>query len=103
MIVLTERLQMLLLILLYFLTVLFSKLFSFLKASKVLQKSLLSALFLLSLDVPFSLEYPSIHEAIAAYLEQMSSENYSIYKQASEAAYSIECTCTFMIEVRKKV
>ncbi|XP_048796706.1 rotatin isoform X6 [Lagopus muta] len=72
------------------------------KASKVLQKSLLSALFLLSLDVPFSLEYPSIHEAIAAYLEQMSSENYSIYKQASEAAYSIECTCTFMIEVRKK-
>ncbi|XP_052560090.1 rotatin isoform X1 [Tympanuchus pallidicinctus] len=72
------------------------------KASKVLQKSLLSALFLLSLDVPFSLEYPSIHEAIAAYLEQMSSENYSIYKHASEAAYSIECTCTFMIEVRKK-
>uniref|UniRef100_A0A669P618 Rotatin n=1 Tax=Phasianus colchicus TaxID=9054 RepID=A0A669P618_PHACC len=72
------------------------------KASKVLQKSLLSALFLLSLDVPFSLEYPSIHEAIAAYLEQMSSENYSIYKQASEAANSIECTCTFMIEVRKK-
>ncbi|XP_015710680.1 rotatin isoform X1 [Coturnix japonica] len=72
------------------------------KASKVLQKSLLSALFLLSLDVPFSLEYPSIHEAIAAYLEQMSSENYSIYKQASEAAYSIECTCSFMIEVHKK-
>jgi len=78
-------------------------LFSFLKASKVLQKSLLSALFLLSLDVPFSLEYPSIHEAVAAYLEQMSSENYSIYKQASEAAYSIECTCSFMIEVHKKV
>uniref|UniRef100_A0A8C3LTS1 Rotatin n=1 Tax=Chrysolophus pictus TaxID=9089 RepID=A0A8C3LTS1_CHRPC len=72
------------------------------KASKVLQKSLLSALFLLSLDVPFSLEYPSIHEAIAAYLEQMSSENYSIYKQASETANSIECTCTFMIEVHKK-
>ncbi len=92
--VLIERLQMLLL---------FWKLFSFLKASKVLQKSLLSALFLLSLDVPFSLEYPSIHEAVAAYLEQMSSENYSIYKQASEAAYSIECTCSFMIEVHKKV
>uniref|UniRef100_A0A669P9G5 Rotatin n=1 Tax=Phasianus colchicus TaxID=9054 RepID=A0A669P9G5_PHACC len=73
------------------------------KASKVLQKSLLSALFLLSLDVPFSLEYPSIHEAIAAYLEQMSSENYSIYKQASEAANSIECTCTFMIEGEKNL
>ncbi|XP_071593170.1 rotatin isoform X4 [Heliangelus exortis] len=72
------------------------------KASKILQKSLLNALFLLSLDVSFSLEYPSIHESIAAYLEQMSTENYSIYKQASEAAYSIECTCSFMIEVHKK-
>ncbi|XP_037236561.1 rotatin isoform X2 [Falco rusticolus] len=72
------------------------------KASKVLQKSLLNALFLLSLDVPFSLEYPSIHESIAAYLEQMSTENYSIYKQASGTAYSIECTCSFMAEVHKK-
>ncbi|XP_069709364.1 rotatin isoform X1 [Phaenicophaeus curvirostris] len=72
------------------------------KASKVLQKSLLNALFLLSLDTSFSLEHPSIHESVAAYLEQMSTENYSIYKQASEAAYSIECTCSFMTEVRKK-
>nr|XP_027307707.2 rotatin isoform X1 [Anas platyrhynchos] len=72
------------------------------KASKVSQKSLLNALFLLSMDVPFSLEYPSIHEAVAAYLEQMSSENYSIYKKASEAVYSTECTCSFMTEVHKK-
>ncbi|NWW73828.1 RTTN protein, partial [Climacteris rufus] len=72
------------------------------KASKVTQKSLLNALFLLSLDMSFSLEYPSIHESIAAYLEQMSTENYSIYKQVSEAAYSIECTCSFMVEVHKK-
>ncbi|NXG47902.1 RTTN protein, partial [Psilopogon haemacephalus] len=72
------------------------------KAGKVLQKSLLSALFLLSLDVPFSVEYPSIQESIAAYLEQMSSEDYRIYKQASEVAYSMECTCSFMAEVQKK-
>uniref|UniRef100_A0A8B9IZN8 Rotatin n=1 Tax=Amazona collaria TaxID=241587 RepID=A0A8B9IZN8_9PSIT len=72
------------------------------KASKVLQKSLLNALFILSLDVSFSLEYPSICESIAAYLEQMSTESYSIYKQVSEAAYSIECTCSFMVEVHKK-
>ncbi|NXI34262.1 RTTN protein, partial [Galbula dea] len=72
------------------------------KASKVLHNSLLSALFLLSLDVSFSEEYPSIHESVAAYLEQMSTENYTIYKQASEAAYSIECTCSFMAEVHKK-
>ncbi|KAF1571240.1 UNVERIFIED_CONTAM: Rotatin, partial [Eudyptes robustus] len=72
------------------------------KASKVLEKNLLNALFLLSVDMSFSLEYPRIHESIAAYLEQMSTENYSIYKQASEAAYSIECTCSFMTEVHKK-
>ncbi|NWR34815.1 RTTN protein, partial [Tachuris rubrigastra] len=72
------------------------------KASKVIQKSLLNALFLLSLDMSFSLEYPSIHESIAAYLEQMSTENYSIYKRVSEAAYSIECACSFMVEVHKK-
>ncbi|NWT80047.1 RTTN protein, partial [Lanius ludovicianus] len=72
------------------------------KASKVTQKSLLNALFLLSLDMSFSLEYPSIHESVAAYLEQMSTENYSIYKQVSEAAYSIECTCSFMVEIHKE-
>ncbi|NXB78861.1 RTTN protein, partial [Donacobius atricapilla] len=72
------------------------------KASKVTQKSLLNALFLLSLDMSFSLEYPSMHESVAAYLEQMSTENYSIYKQVSEAAYSIECTCSFMVEVHKE-
>ncbi|KAF1454692.1 Rotatin, partial [Spheniscus demersus] len=72
------------------------------KASKVLEKNLLNALFLLSVDMSFSLEYPRIHESVAAYLEQMSTENYSIYKQASEAAYSIECTCSFMTEVHKK-
>ncbi|KAF4801319.1 hypothetical protein TURU_036040 [Turdus rufiventris] len=73
------------------------------KASKVTQKSLLNALFLLSLDMSFSMEYPSMHESVAAYLEQMSTENYSIYKQVSEAAYSIECTCSFMVEVHKEV
>ncbi|EMP35653.1 Rotatin, partial [Chelonia mydas] len=73
------------------------------KASKVLPESLVTALFLLSLDMPFSLEYPSIHESVAAYLEQMNSENYSIYKQAAEAVYSIDCTCNFMMDVRKEV
>ncbi|NWX99551.1 RTTN protein, partial [Nothoprocta ornata] len=72
------------------------------KASQVLPKHLVDALFLLSLDMPFSLEYPNVHESTAAYLEQMSSENYSIYKQASESAYSIECTCSFMMETHKE-
>ncbi|XP_042319434.1 rotatin isoform X2 [Sceloporus undulatus] len=72
------------------------------KASSVLPESLLIALFEISIDMPFSLEYPNIHESVVAYLEQMNSENYSIYKQAAEAAYSIECSCNFMMDVRKE-
>uniref|UniRef100_A0A670ZPV2 Rotatin n=1 Tax=Pseudonaja textilis TaxID=8673 RepID=A0A670ZPV2_PSETE len=72
------------------------------KATSVLPESLVTALFVLSVDMPFSLEYPNIHESITAYLEQMNSENYSIYKQAAEAAYSIECACNFMLDVRKE-
>lgn len=53
--------------------------------------------------MPFSLEYPSIHDSVTAYLEQINSKNYSTYKQASEAAYSIECTCNFMVDVCKEV
>ncbi|XP_067393592.1 rotatin [Emydura macquarii macquarii] len=72
------------------------------KASKVLPENLVTALFLLSLDMPFSLEYPSIHESVAAYLEQMNSESYSIYKQATNIVYSIDCTCNFMMDVHKE-
>ncbi|XP_019380164.1 PREDICTED: rotatin isoform X1 [Gavialis gangeticus] len=72
------------------------------KANSVLPESLLTALFLLSLDMPFSLEYPNTHESVAAYLEQMNSENYSIYKQAAEAVYSIECACNFMMDIHKE-
>ncbi|XP_032078942.1 rotatin isoform X1 [Thamnophis elegans] len=72
------------------------------KATSVLPETLVTALFVLSVDMPFSLEYPNIHESVIAYLEQMNSENYSIYKQAAEAAHSMECACNFMLDVRKK-
>ncbi|XP_060630977.2 rotatin isoform X2 [Anolis sagrei] len=72
------------------------------KASSVLPEILLTALFDISMDMPFSLEYPNIHESVVAYLEQMNSENYIIYKQAAEAAYSIECSCNFMMDVHKQ-
>lgn len=62
-----------------------------------------AALFLVCLDLPLSLEYPNIHETAVAYLEQLSSENYSLYKQAAEAVYSIECTCNFLSDVAKEV
>ncbi|XP_037661680.1 rotatin isoform X3 [Choloepus didactylus] len=71
------------------------------KASQFLPESMSAALFLLSLDMPFSLEYPNIHEAVVAYLEQLNSENYSIYKRTAEALYSIECSCNFMSDVGK--
>ncbi|KAM5219585.1 rotatin isoform 2-T2 [Hipposideros larvatus] len=72
------------------------------KASHFLPEPLSAALFLVSLDMPISLEYPNIHEAVVAYLEQLNSENYSIYKRTAEAVYSIECTCNFLSDVGKE-
>ncbi|XP_049755865.1 rotatin isoform X1 [Elephas maximus indicus] len=72
------------------------------KASQFLPEPVSAALFLLSLDVPFSLEYPNVHEAVVAYLEQLNAENYSLYKRTAEAVYSIECTCNFMADVGKE-
>ncbi|XP_045646211.1 rotatin isoform X2 [Ursus americanus] len=72
------------------------------KASHLLPEPMSAALFLVSLDMPISLEYPNIHEAVVAYLEQLNSENYSIYKRTAEAAYSIECTCNFLSDVGKE-
>ncbi|XP_005065445.2 rotatin isoform X1 [Mesocricetus auratus] len=72
------------------------------KASEFLPESLSAALFLVSLDMPISLEYPEIHDAVVAYLEQLDSENYSIYKRTAEAVYSIECTCNFLSDVGKE-
>lgn len=72
------------------------------KASHFLPEPMSAALFLVSLDMPVSLEYPNIHEAVVAYLEQLNSENYSIYKRTAEAIYSIECTCNFLYDVGKE-
>ncbi|XP_040841051.1 rotatin isoform X2 [Ochotona curzoniae] len=72
------------------------------KASEVLPEPMSAALFLLSLDMPVSLEYPNIHETVVAYLEQLNSEGYSIYKRTAEAVYSIECTCSFLSEIGKE-
>lgn len=53
--------------------------------------------------MPFSLEYPNIHESAVAYLEQLNSDSYSIYKRTAEAVHSIECACNFLIDVTKEV
>ncbi|XP_041100372.1 rotatin isoform X3 [Polyodon spathula] len=70
------------------------------KASEVLPESTGAALFHLSLDLPFSMAFQSIHESAAAYLEQLNSENYSVYKCATRTVHSIECTCSFLKEVK---
>ncbi|XP_075388763.1 rotatin [Tenrec ecaudatus] len=72
------------------------------KASQLLPEPMSAALFLLALDMPFSLEYPYTHEAAVAYLEQLGSENYHIYRRTAEAAYSVECACNFMADVEKE-
>ncbi|XP_031222078.1 rotatin isoform X5 [Mastomys coucha] len=72
------------------------------KASEFLPESMSAALFFVSLDMPISLEYPEIHDTVVAYLEQLDSENYSIYKRTAEAVYSIECTCNFLSDVGKE-
>ncbi|XP_063087539.1 rotatin isoform X2 [Cavia porcellus] len=72
------------------------------KASEFLPEPMSTALFLLSLDMPISLEYPNIHEAVVAYLEQLNSENYSIYKRTAEAVYSIACACNFLSDIGKE-
>ncbi|XP_052011428.1 rotatin [Apodemus sylvaticus] len=72
------------------------------KASEFLPESMSAALFFVSLDLPISLEYPEIHDTVVAYLEQLDSENYSIYKRTAEAVYSIECTCNFLSDVGKE-
>ncbi|XP_077126224.1 rotatin isoform X2 [Ranitomeya variabilis] len=66
------------------------------KANHVLPESLMNALFLLSVDLPFRTAYPSVHESVIAFMEQLNSEDYWVYKQALETAYSIECTTSFM-------
>ncbi|XP_051019849.1 LOW QUALITY PROTEIN: rotatin [Acomys russatus] len=72
------------------------------KASEFLPESVSTALFLVSLDMPISLEYPEIHDAVVAYLEQLDSKNYSIYKRTAETVYSIECACNFLSDVGKE-
>ncbi|XP_006892807.1 PREDICTED: rotatin [Elephantulus edwardii] len=72
------------------------------QAGRFLPEPVSAALFLLSLDMPFSVEYPSISEAVVAYLEQLNSDDYSVYRRTAEAAHSIESTCSFLADAAKE-
>ncbi|KAK3541625.1 hypothetical protein QTP86_033055, partial [Hemibagrus guttatus] len=70
------------------------------KASENIPEITVSAVFHLCLDFPFSLAFPSIHESAVAYLEQSNSENHSLYCRVSQAANTMEATCSFLKEVQ---
>ncbi|XP_072544678.1 rotatin isoform X2 [Salminus brasiliensis] len=70
------------------------------KANENLPESTVAAIFHLSLDTPFSLAFPSIHESAVAYLEQSSSDSYSLYSRVSRAAHTMEATCSFLKEAQ---
>uniref|UniRef100_A0A4W3H9B8 Rotatin n=1 Tax=Callorhinchus milii TaxID=7868 RepID=A0A4W3H9B8_CALMI len=72
------------------------------KANEVLPESIEVVLYLLSLDISFRLAYPNVHETITAYLEQVSSESYTIYKRATEIVHSMEFACRFLKEIEDK-
>ncbi|XP_027708246.1 rotatin isoform X2 [Vombatus ursinus] len=72
------------------------------KASQFLPESLMTALFHISLEMPLSLDYPNIHETVIAYLEQLNSENYTIYKGTAKIVYSLDCSCNFMTDMEKE-
>ncbi|KAI4902317.1 hypothetical protein NFI96_016186, partial [Prochilodus magdalenae] len=70
------------------------------KANDNLPESTITAIYHLSLDTPFSLVFPSIHESAVAYLEQSSSDSYSLYCRVSRAAHTMEATCSFIKEAQ---
>lgn len=73
------------------------------QASENIPESTASAVFHLCLDFPFSLAFPSIHESAVAYLEQLNSESHGLYCRVSQAANTMEATCSFLKEVRAEV
>ncbi|KAL6462919.1 hypothetical protein MHYP_G00293410 [Metynnis hypsauchen] len=70
------------------------------KANENLPESTVTAVFHLCLDTPFSLAFPSIHESAVAYLEQSSSDSYTLYGRVSRAAHVMEATCSFIKEAQ---
>ncbi|XP_066500851.1 rotatin isoform X2 [Hoplias malabaricus] len=70
------------------------------KAGENLPESTVTAIFHLCLDTPFSLAFPSIHESAVAFLEQSSSDSYSVYRRVNRAVHTLEATCSFLKEAQ---
>ncbi|CAM9568149.1 unnamed protein product [Lampetra planeri] len=68
------------------------------QAGTILPGSVVSALSMISLDVPFCRTFPAACDAAWSFLEQASSECHSLSTRVASVTQSMECTCTFMRE-----
>uniref|UniRef100_S4RPM5 Rotatin n=1 Tax=Petromyzon marinus TaxID=7757 RepID=S4RPM5_PETMA len=68
------------------------------QAGTILPGSVVSALSMISLDVPFCRTFPAACDAAWSFLEQASSECHLLSTRVASVTQSMECTCTFMRE-----
>ena len=69
------------------------------QASENLPESTVAVLLPPSLDRPFSLVFPSMHEAAVAYLEQVNLDGHALYRRVTRAALWMESTCAFLKDI----
>ncbi|XP_033988316.1 LOW QUALITY PROTEIN: rotatin [Trematomus bernacchii] len=70
------------------------------KAGEHLPESTATAIFHLCLDTSLGSLLPSMHQAAAAYLEQVNTDSHDLYRRVSRAALWMESTCNFMKETQ---
>ncbi|XP_078608166.1 rotatin-like isoform X2 [Branchiostoma floridae x Branchiostoma japonicum] len=68
------------------------------KAADILPESLASALALLAMDPSFQTTRPAAHEAVVAYVEQTSEDDYQLYSHALHVCTSMDCSVQFIKE-----
>lgn len=73
------------------------------QASDNLPENTAMAIFHLCLDVPLGNALPSVQETAVAYLEQVNSDSYDLYRRVSRAALWMESTCNFLKEAQAEV
>ncbi|XP_074549511.1 rotatin isoform X3 [Halichoeres trimaculatus] len=70
------------------------------KATENLPENMGKAIFNLSLDTSLGSVLPSMQETAVAYLEQVNSDSYDLYRRVARAALWMESTCNFLKETQ---
>ncbi|XP_034562939.1 rotatin isoform X2 [Notolabrus celidotus] len=70
------------------------------KAVENLPENTAKAIFHLSLDTSLGSLLPSMQETAVAYLEQVNSDSYDLYRRVARAALWMESTCNFLKEAQ---